>query len=227
MAEKNTKKPRTRFKTAVSVLIAAVTVAGAIITWRISVAGGKAEAADAQGLAAALNSANAAISVSTYLSNNLNFYVAYRQHLAAADLLEKQARVSGGTKRSSLLEAARRERNMAVTSRGYVDADYLEFDPADGREYFNGNRYWEAQMASERALKPLDEKPFFDAADLMRKRARELVDVTIALSAALFLFVAAMAVRRRVKYLFAVAATLVFLLSCTAAVMIEISHYGG
>lgn len=224
MAERNAKKPRTRLKTVVSIFIAAVTVAGAIITWRISVAGGRAESADAQGLAAALNSANTAISVSTYLSNNLNFYFAYRQHLAAADLLEKQARVSGGAKRSGLMEAARRERNMAATSRGYVDTDYLEFDPSDGREYFNGNRYWEAQMASERALKPLDEKPFFDSADRIREKARELVDVTVALSAALFLFVAATAVRRRVKYLFAVAATLVFLLSCTAAVMIEISH---
>jgi hypothetical protein len=224
MAERNTKKPRTRFKTGVSILIAAVTVAGAFITWRISAAGGKAEAADAQGLTAALNSANTAIAVSTYLSNNLNFYISYRQHLAAADLLEKQARVSGGAKRSSLIEAARRERNMAATSRGYVDADYLEFDPSDGREYFNGNRYWEAQMASERALKPLDEKPFFESADRMRKKARKLVDVTIALSVALFLFVAATAARRRVKYLFAAAATLVFLLSCTAAVMIEISR---
>jgi len=224
MAERDIKKPRTRFKTVVSIFIAAVTVAGAIITWRIAVAGGKAEVADSQGLAAALNSANTAISVSTYLSNNMNFYIAYRQHLAAADLLEKQARVSWGAKRSSLMDAEQHERNMAATSRGYVDADYLEFDPSDGREYFNGNRYWEAQMASERSLKPLDEKPFFDFADRLRKRARELVDVTVALSAALFLFVAATAVRRRVKYLFAVAATLVLLLSCAAAVMIEIAH---
>jgi hypothetical protein len=223
MAERITKKSHTRFKTVVSVLIAAVTVAGAVTTWRISVAGGKAEAFDAQGLSAALNSANAAISVSTYLSNNLSFYISYRRHLAAADLLEKQARVSGGAKRSSLLEAARRERNMAATSRGYVDADYLEFDPSDGRESFNGNRYWEAQLASERALKPLDEKPSFESADAMRLKARKLVDVTIALSAALFLFVAATAVRRRVKYLFAAAAILVFLLSSTAAVMIEIA----
>jgi len=224
MAERNTQKPRTRFKTVVSVLIAAVTVAGAIITWRISEAGAKAESADAQGLTAALNSANTAISVSTYLSNNLNFYISYRQHLAAADLLEKQARVSGGAKRANLMETARRERNLAATSRSYVDVDYLEFDPSDGREYFNGNRYWETQMASERALRPLDEKPFFDSADRMRAKARELVDVAVALSAALFLFVAATAARRRVKYLFAAAATLVFVLSCTAAIMIEIYH---
>ena len=69
MAERDIKKPRTRFKTVVSIFIAAVTVAGAIITWRIAVAGGKAEVADSQGLAAALNSANTAISVSTYLSS--------------------------------------------------------------------------------------------------------------------------------------------------------------
>jgi len=225
MAERNPTKPRARFKAAVSVLIAAVTVVGAFIAWRVSVAAGRADSADAEGLEAALNSANASISVSTYLSNNLNFFIAYRQHLLAAELLDKQAQVSSSAARRSLLrESARLERNLAATKRNYIDADYLEFDPSDGREYFDGNRYWEAQLASERALKPLDEKPFFDRADRLRKKSRELAGVTVALGAALFLFVAAAVARRRLRYYFAAAATLIFALSCTAAVLVEIYH---
>ncbi len=225
MTEKNPTKPRARFKTATSILIAAATVAGAFIAWRISAAAQRADSADAEGLAAALNSANASISVSTYLSNNLNFFIAYRQHLLAAELLEKQAQASPSPARRALLrESARLERNLAATKRNYIDPDYLEFDPSDGREYFDGNRYWEAQLASERALKPLDEKPFFDQADRLRKRCRELAAVTIALGASIFFFVAATIARRRLRYYFAAAATLVFVLSCTAAVLIELYH---
>jgi len=225
MAERNATKPRARFKTVISILIAAVTVVGTFITWRVSVAAGRADSADAEGLAAALNSVNVSISVSTYLSNNLNFFIACRQHLLAAELLDKQAQVSSGAARRSLLrESARLERNLAATKRKYIDADYLEFDPSDGREYFDGNRYWEAQLASERAVKPLDEKPFFDRADRLRKKSRELAAVTAALGATLFLFVAAAVARRRLRYYFAAAATLVFVLSSTAAVLVEVYH---
>ena len=127
-------------------------------------------------------------------------------------------------RRSLLRESARLERNLAATKRKYIDADYLEFDPSDGREYFDGNRYWEAQLASERAVKPLDEKPFFDRADRLRKKSRELAAVTAALGATLFLFVAAAVARRRLRYYFAAAATLVFVLSSTAAVLVEVYH---
>lgn len=223
MAGANPTNGQGRFLTVISVLIAAVTVVGALVAWRISVASVQATAADSQGLTAALNSAGASISVSTYLSNNLNFFVAYRRHLLAAELLEKQAqRLPGGARKSALLEAAREERNLAATNRNYVDADYLEFDTSDGREVFNGNRYWEAQLASEQALRPLEEKPFFERADHLRDKSRFLTGVTVALGAALFLFAAARITRERGKYFLAGAASVLFALSLAAAVIIEI-----
>ncbi len=225
MAERNPHKPRAPFKTSVTILIAAVAVTGAFVAWRIAAASGKADAADAQGLAAALNSANTSISIATYLSNNLSFFKSYRQHLTAADLLEKQAKASPDPgRRLFLRDAARSERNIAATFRSYVDPDYLEFDPSDGSESFDGNRYWEAQLASERALKALDEKPFFAAADGFRSKARRLAAVTIALSAAVFLLAASAITRRRLRYYFAGLAALVFALSCVAAILVEVSH---
>lgn len=225
MADRNSPRPRAPFKTFIAVLMAAVTVAVAVVAWRISTASGRADAIDAEGLKAALNSANASIAAATYLSNNLDFFRSYRQHLTAAELLEKQAQASPDPgRRLSLGDAARSERNIASTYRSYIDADYLEIDPSDGSEFFNGNRYWEAQLASERALKPLDETPFFAAADGFRNRARRLAAVTVALSAAVFLLAASSITRRRIRYYFAGFASLVFALSCLAAILVEVSH---
>ncbi len=215
----------TRFKTSVTVMIAVVTVVGAIVTWSISAASGKADSADAQGLMAALNSANTAISVSTYLNNNLGFFVSYRQHLAAADLMEREAAaLTDAFRKEALRQTARRERNLAATARGYIDSDYLEIDPSDGREYFNGNRYWDAQWASARAQMPLDEQPFFARADAGRTTCRRLGLTAVGLGAALFLFVASSTTRRRLRYVFAGAATLIFAVSGAAAVLVTISR---
>jgi hypothetical protein len=225
MSVRPSRKTRAPFRTVVTILMAAVTAAGASIAWRISSASGRAEAADAEGLTAALNSANVSIATSTYLSNNIDFFKSYRQHLTAASLLEKQALATGDPgRRLSLRDAARRERNIAATFRSYIDTDYLEVDPSDGSEFFNGNRYWEAQLASERALKALDEKPFFGVADSFRGKARRLAGVTVALSLAVFLLAAATTTRRRARYYFAGLASLVFALCCLATILLEFSH---
>jgi len=226
MGDTSVGRPRARFKTAVAIMIAAATVAGALVTWRISVEGGKADSADAQGLAAALNSANTAISVSTYLNNNLGFFVSYRQHLFSAELMEREAASpAAASRKESLRQAARRERNLAATARAYIDADYLEVDPSDGREYFNGNRYWDAQWASARARMPLDEQPFFARADAGRRDCRRLALAMVGLGAALFLFVAShTAGRRRFRYLFAGAGMLLFLASGAAAVFVTLAR---
>lgn len=212
-----------RFKTFISILVAAAAVGGAFLTWRISVASGRAAGADARGLEAALASANVSIALSTELSNNLAFFTSYRQHLRAAELLDKQA-AAEPARRGFLSQEAFRERNLAATARGSVDADYLEIDPADGSESFDGNRFWEAQLASERALRPLDEKPFFAAADAIRNKSRELVLVTVSLAAALFLLVASTATSQWVRYYLAASGTLVFVLSFAAAILVEVAR---
>jgi hypothetical protein len=222
-SRRSVRKRRDIFLTFVTVLIAAVAMVGAVVAWRVSRASGQAESADAEGLAAALNSASAVISVSTTLSNNLGFFISYRNHLAAAELLDKQA--SADPVRGALLrQAAVEERNLAATARASVDPDYLELDPADGTESFDGNRYWEAQLASEAALKPLDEKPFFAASDALRRKVRSLSAASVVLGAAVFLLVAAMVFRRRIRYWLAGLGTLAFVLSCAAVILTEVGR---
>ena len=211
-------KGRDRFKTVVSILIAAVTVVGALVAWRISVASGAAGSADSKGLSAALQGANAGITVSTYLSMNMGFFADYREHLEKAKLLEADAsKEADPSRRTSLREEAVRERNMAATARGYLDLDYLAIDPETSEEVFDGNRYWEAQWAEASAGQDLDETPFFAASDHARTRARALTGVTVGLGAALFLLTASTTVRSRVKYVLAASALPLFLGAVAAA----------
>jgi hypothetical protein len=212
-----------RFKTFIAVLIAVITVVGAILAWRISVANGAAGSADSEGLAAVLQSVNTDVNISMLLSMNLGLFADYRQHIKKAELLEQDAAsTTDAARQAAEREEALRERNVAATARGFVDADYLRVDPATGGETFDGDRYWTVLKAEAAAQQNLDYNTSFAQANRKRDQARGLVGVTIAFSAALFLCTASLATRRRIRFFFAGAAVLIFLTAATAAVFLEI-----
>jgi hypothetical protein len=215
------------FRTVVSILIATVTVVGAITAWRISVASNAASSFDSKGLSAALAGANAGITISTYLSMNMGFFADYREHLEKAKLLEMDASKEPDPERhAAMREEAVRERSLAATARGYLDSDYLSFDPETGEEVFDGNRFWTANWAEASTVQDLEEQPFFAQADRLRDKAWGLVIVTVALGAALFLFTAAITVRGRGKYVLAVCALPVFLGAVALAAVLELVTRG-
>ncbi len=213
---------RDRLKTAVSILIATVTVIGALVGWRISVASGRAGAGDSRGLEAALHAANTGSTVSTYLSTNLSFFAEYREHAERAALLERDlaAEPSAGA-RKVLEDEALVERSLAATARAYVNADYIAIDPETGEEYFDGNRFWDAQWAETAVTQPLDPAPSFAHADESRARARNLTAVTVGLSAALFLLSVATVTRRRTRQILTAVAVPIVFAACIAVGVIE------
>ena len=217
------RRPHDRFRTTVSILIATLTVVGAITAWRISVASDAAGSADSKGLNAALQAANTGITVSTYLTMNMGFFAEYREHQEKARLLEADAAKEGDLKRQAALrEEAIRERNLASTARGYLDLDYVSLDPETGEEVFDGNRFWTANWAEASATQDLDEKPLFAQADHLRSKAWGLVLVTVALGLALFLFTAAITVRGKAKYLLAISAVPIFLCAAATVAVLEL-----
>jgi hypothetical protein len=213
---------QSRLRTAVSVLIATVTVIGALVGWRISVASGATGAADSRGLEAALRSANTATSISTLLATNLSFFSQYQEHLELATLLERDLAVEPDpTRRRTLEDEALRERSLAENARTRVDVDYVEVDPENGTEYFNGNRFWEAQQAETAATQALDPAPAFADADQARTKTRDLTAVAVALSGSLFLLSAATVTPRRGMLILSVVAVPVATAASVAAVVIE------
>ncbi len=213
---------RGRLKTAVSVLIATVTVIGAVVGWRISVASGAAGAADSRGLEAALHAANTGSSVSTYLSTNLSFFAEYEEHLERATLLERDlASEPDAARRQALDDEALRERSLAAAARGYVNADYIAVDLETGAESFDGNRFWDAQWAETAVTQTLDPAPSFTQADQVRMKARDLTAVAVGLSFALFLLSAATVSSRRAMQILAAAALPTIVAACVAVGVIE------
>ncbi len=216
------KKTHDRFKTVVSILIATVTVIGALAGWRISVASSAAGAADSRGLHAALQAANTGVSVSTYLSTYLSFFAEYQEHLDRATLIERDLAHESNAQRRKAMEAeALREHSLAATARGYVNADYISLDSDTGREYFDGNRFWDAQWAETAVTQDLDPAPSFAVADRARTKARGLTAAAVGLSVALFLLSSAtVAPHHRMKILAASAAPLV-VAACVAVGLLE------
>jgi hypothetical protein len=213
---------QSRLKTAVSVLIATVTVIGAVTGWRISVASGAAGAADSRGLEAALHAANTGSSVSTYLSTNLSFFAEYQEHLERATLLERDlAGEPDAARRQSMEDEALRERSLAATARGYVNADYIELDPETGAEYFNGNRFWDAQWAETAVNQTLDPTAAFAEADVARTKTRGLTAAVAGLSFALFLLAAATVAPRRAMQALTTVAIPIIVAACTVVVVLE------
>jgi hypothetical protein len=212
----------TRFRSAISVAIAIVTVTGALAAWRVSVAAGAAGSLDSKGLAAVLQAANNDISVSAFLNMNRTFFADYRQHIQMAELLELDADdESDPGQASAMREEALRERNLAAVARGYVDQDYAKVDPDTGQESFDDKRYLAVMRAEASAQQDLDHTAYFSQADRMRDKAQSLVGVTIALSSSLFLFTTAIATNRRGRGALAGLAALTYILAVTAAVVIE------
>lgn len=212
-----------RFRTAVSVLIATVTVLGAVVGWRIAVASIAAGVADSHGLQAALRAANAGSSISTYLSTNLSFFAEYQEHGDRATLVERALTLeSDPERRQALEEEALRERSLAAAARGYVNVDYIAVDAESGAEYFDGNRFWDAQWAETAVTEDLDPDPSFAGADQARTRARGLTAVAVGLSFALFLLSAAsVAPPHRMRFLTAVA-VLCLVAACVGSGLLEV-----
>ncbi len=212
-----------RFKVLCGVLIAVVTLVGAIVAWRVAEASGAAGSADSKGLAAALQSANTGIQISTYLSMNLGFFAEYLQHMETAGLLERQAsNVSDAARAAALREQALQERNLAASARGFFDQDYARVDPATGKEFFDGNRYWTVQWAEAAVQQNIDYQAPFGEADRKRDKARGLTGVTVAFSMALVLLTAATAIKKRIRIVFAGVASVIFLTALAAAVVLEL-----
>lgn len=198
----STDRRKSNLKTVVSILIATATVAAALVGWRASIAGGAAGAADSRGLEAALHAANTGTSISTYLSGNLSFFAEYQEHLARAMGLGAACAAEADlARRGALAAEALRERTLAAASLAYVNADYIALDPSTGEEYFDGDRFWDAQWAEAAAAKPIDSAPAFAEADLARQKARGLTGATVGFAVGLFALAAATAASRRLMWI--------------------------
>ena len=223
MTQSETDPKHERFKIYASILIATVTLVGALVAWRISVASGDAGGADSEGLAAALQASDTSTRISTYLTGYLGFFADYRQHIEMAQLLEQDAAASTDLARqAALTQQAVGERNLAARAIAALDQDYVKTDPTSGKQTFEADQYWNTQWAQAKAQQDLDSSSDFAKADTKRNKARGLVGVTILFSTALLLLTASTTTHHWTKFILLGTAVPLFLLGVIVTFVLEI-----
>lgn len=209
-----------RLSTVVALLIAAVSICGAVVTWRASVSADGAGDADVAGIRATINltESNALAEVKGYsdYASFTDFYK-YRQ---TSTLLENEL---AGLTPDAEAEAAALSDQLAdtydlTTASGLAfPNEYLNRDGTYALDRQTGE--YIANAARERDLNP---QPSFEEADALRSHTdRLLIALSVLAVALVFYTLIETTDSRKVKYLLLAAGTVVFIAGAAGALLIE------
>jgi hypothetical protein len=206
-----------RFKTIIAILIALVTVTGAIVAWRAAVAGGDAGDADLAGIAATLNTEE------TRTLNKANLYANYQAYANYVRYNELGNLIATDLENASSDEAAQLEQqkaeawDVATTNQGFFPNRYLDEQGNYDIQRELGEAWAEAQQ-----IKDLNPEPHFAEADHLRSKANWLVGAIIILSIALLFYTLAEGMSSMLKYVLALGGTVSLLAGITITLIVEL-----
>lgn len=214
-------KEDNRLSTVVALLIAAVSVIGAVVTWRASVSADAAGDADVAGIRATINltESNALAAVKGY--SDYAAFTEYYKFRETGNEIEKEM--------SDLPEDAPQEQIAALNNEL---ADTHDLTTASGmafpNEYLNRDGTYAlsrqtgeyvANASRERDLNP---QPSFDEADAMRNHTnRLLITLSVLVVALVFYTLIEASENQKLKYLLLVAGTGIFLAGAIGAYLVE------
>ncbi len=201
--------------TAIAILIAVVTVIGAITAWRVAVALSDAGTADTLGLLATVEKEDVTTQATITLAGHRMAYTAFvRDDALATAFDDLHAANPDRGDLSNLSEAFRLAANYA---REFIPAAYLDRDETLDRTRDLGENV--AQLALARDINP---QPHFDSADGSRYKAQWLLATIILLGVVLILLTLADALLSLLRYLVLTAALGLFGISALLLIYIEL-----
>ncbi len=190
-----------RFQTLIAVLIAMVTVTGAIVAWRAATIGSEADDAEREGLLSTIVRERVDATNRTWLYNDLRTFALYTEYQALADRLAQDAqtyREAGDEDEADrLAREAERYRLLSDNLRRFLFEGYITSEGTYDADAFLARRWAEAARKAD--LEPQDDLAL---ADTLRLRAQRLVGGTIFLASALLLLTLAQISRSGLRYLF-------------------------
>ncbi len=224
MAEQDSGNENNRLSTLVALLIAVVSVSGAVVTWRASVAADAAGDADVAGIRATINltESNALATVKGY--SDYASFVDYYKYRETSKQLEKEL--------TALPTDASEEESAALYNEL---ADTYDLTTAAGmafpNDYLNRDgtyalkRQTEEYMANAARERDINPSPSFDEADAMRSHTdRLLIALSVLVVALVFYTLIEATDSKRLKYLLLFAGTAIFLVGTVGAYLIEIGR---
>jgi len=203
------------FHTLVTILIALLAVAGAVISWRVAVNLDTANRADGAALRAITDREDITLRAQIILTEHLIAYAAYLENDALADAYSALARAH--PERKDLAEYASVFRDAAQRASDAIPQRYLDREKRLMRERDLG-----AHIAQDARDKDMESQPHFARADAARHKARWLLATIFSLSFAAFMLTTADALRHPLRYLFLLSGAAIFTLATLIALLIEI-----
>lgn len=209
--ETESEKP-SRLDTYVALVIALITVVGAVVAWRASVAADGAGDADTSGLRALLNVEETRASNAVNAFEAYGAYVSYQRNQRLGDLLEADPAAAD-------LQAERgAARDLAVANQSLFPNKYLNRDGS-----YDVQRQLGELWADARRAKDLNPEPQFLDADRLRSRSNALLADVAFLALGLVLLTLVEAVSGRAQVVLAGLGTTVLVVGLALAFWIELS----
>jgi hypothetical protein len=197
-----------RFSTFVSILIALVSVLGAILAWRVAVASSNASTADTRGLLAEVDRAEVTLQASITVFGHKAVYASFITNKALGD-----AFASLGTSYQPLSFAFK---SAAARSLDFMPRIYLDRD-----EKFDVARDLGETAADFALNRDTNPQTQYNAADISRTKSLLLLGDLIWLSGALVALTLADAIHHPLRYFFLLAGIGILFTGSLTAVLIE------
>jgi len=193
-------EPRDRFRTVVAVVIALVSIGGALVAWRVARASSFAADADVSGIVSAVNRSQALVASEADMYRDMRTYLQVRIHDLLSDSLAQESEKYPGEdpERGRLWTAAWTETFVAEQYMDQVDIG-PEYIRADGS--YNGQAAQDIDMAHRALSTDIDPQGrHFAQADRMREKVQSLMGLALVLSLALLFCTLAGVIKHPVKY---------------------------
>jgi len=209
------KQGRDNFNSNMAVLVALVTIFGAIAACRASVAAADASDADFDGVSAATEAQKEEIVNEVNAYEHYRAYVTHVRYLELGNLLYSEDTDSNSTSQEAQWQELW----------GLADALQNTFYPPRYEDLQNGGydiqRELDEAAAEDSQLKDLNPTPHFERSNVLRLRSLVLTGDLIIYAFSFWLFTVAQAIRQRTKYIPAILGILTWLVGALVAILAE------
>jgi hypothetical protein len=198
-----------RYSTFVSIMLAVVSVIGAIVAWRVSVALSDAGSSDTAGLLAEMDKADVEIQATISVIGHKTVYASFVTDKSIADGF-----YALGDNYTYLAYAFHNAANEVLN---FIPRNYLDRD-----ENFDYQRDLGETIANSELSRDTNAQPYFDAADRARVKGQWLLVDLIFLGAALLFLTLADAIQNFTRHLFLALGLLILVTGSLAVVALEL-----
>ena len=192
---------QTRFKSLIAVLIAAVTVLGAIAACRASVAGSSAADADFEGVSAAIKAERADIVNKITAYEHYRAFASYDRYEETGNLLYDESAATTEASTAQELEAKQKEAwGLADSIKwSFFPPRYIDVETGQ----YNIQRELDESWAESTQNDDLDPTPHFNSSDALRRRSLFLTADMIVFAVAFWFLTLASTIENKLKYVVA------------------------